>query len=370
MNKYKFLNNKENKVIYLLAKSRLNYSYIKNLSPKKTNLFLNLYIKKLIKLNENNNINIEREVLSEDVNTIFRFKKHKINLNSVLSKLEEIENINVFYYPDTKDVLKEVNKKYKLSKLYNLCTMLLCLLVLGSSVFYLFNWNKDNNKTKKLNARVAEDTKVNEAEVKKEEFLVDDYEKYLNYSLLDVDFNKLKQENKDTKAWISVNNTNINYPVVQASDNDYYLKHSYDKSVNKKGWIFIDFRNNIDNPDKNNIIYAHGLTNNMMLGSMRKTLKKEWYKNKDNHIIKVSTPNTYQLWQVFSNYTIEPEEYYITTDFSGDEFYYFINKLKSRSIYDYKVNVNADDKILTLSSCYDNTRRMVLHAKLIYYEKR
>ena len=108
-----------------------------------------------------------------------------------------------------------------------------------------------------------------------------------------------------------------------------------------------------------------------MFGSMRNVVKKNWYTNKDNHIIKLSTPNSNQLWQVFSTYTIEPESYYIETDFSTDEeFINFANTLKDRSIYNYNVELNKNDKILTLSSCYDNTKRMVMHAKLIAITKK
>ena len=107
-----------------------------------------------------------------------------------------------------------------------------------------------------------------------------------------------------------------------------------------------------------------------MFGSMRKVIKPNWYNNKKNHILKVSTPNSNQLWQVFSVYTIEPESYYITTNFSDNDFSDFIDKIKKRSINDFNVEVKNSDKILTLSSCYDNKKRMVLHAKLINYENK
>ena len=99
---------------------------------------------------------------------------------------------------------------------------------------------------------------------------------------------------------------------------------------------------------------------------MRNVIKPSWYRNKNNHIITVATPSGNQTWQVFSTYTIEPESYYITTDFnSDDEFSNFAKILKQRSVYDYKADITKKDKILTLSSCYDNEKRMILHAKLI-----
>ena len=184
--------------------------------------------------------------------------------------------------------------------------------------------------------------------------------------MLDVDFEDLKKQNVDTKGWLKVNGTNVNYPFVKAEDNEYYLKHSFDKSVNKKGWVFLDYRNDIDNLSDNTIIYAHGLVNNAMFGSLRNTTKEKWYKNEDNHIIKIATEKNTMLFKVFSTYNIEPESFYITDNIKDDnERIEFYNTLKSRSVYDYGVTLNENDKILTLSSCYDNTKRMVVHAKLI-----
>lgn len=192
------------------------------------------------------------------------------------------------------------------------------------------------------------------------------YDKYGNMSILEVNFDNLRKINPDTVGWIKVNGTKINYPFVHTNDNEYYLKHTFDKTSNKKGWVFLDFRNDIENLSENTILYAHGLVNNQMFGSMRKVIKPTWYNNKNNHIITVATPSGTRHFKVFSSYTILPESYYITTNFkTEDEFKIFIDTIKQRSVYNYGVDVNINDKILTLSSSYDNEKRMVLHAKLI-----
>lgn len=185
-------------------------------------------------------------------------------------------------------------------------------------------------------------------------------------NMLEVNFDNLKKINSDTVGWIKVNGTKINYPFVHTSDNEYYLKHTFDKTSNKKGWVFLDFRNDIENLSSNNILYAHGLVNNQMFGSLRKTIKPSWYNNKSNHIITIATPSGTKHFEIFSSYTILPKSYYITTNFeSDDEFKAFISTIKERSVYNYNVDVSTNDKILTLSSCYDNEKRMVLHAKFI-----
>ena len=176
----------------------------------------------------------------------------------------------------------------------------------------------------------------------------------------------MKEKNADTVGWINVNNTNINYPYVQYKDNDYYLNHSFDKSYNDAGWVFMDYRNNSDLSNKNTIIYAHSRLDKTMFGSLSNVLKKDWYTNKDNHIIRISKEKSNTLWQIFSVYKIKTESYYITTDFYSDNDYVsFLNTIKDRSIYDFKTNLTSDDRILTLSTCYSDTERTVVHAKLI-----
>ena len=94
------------------------------------------------------------------------------------------------------------------------------------------------------------------------------------------------------------------------------------------------------------------------------TIKKNWYINKDNHIVTLITKDKTFQYQVFSTYIIDTENYYITTHFNNDlDYQTFINTISKRSIYNYKVKLNTTDKILTLSSCYSNNKKIVLHAK-------
>ena len=104
-----------------------------------------------------------------------------------------------------------------------------------------------------------------------------------------------------------------------------------------------------------------------MFGTLKKILKKDWYKNTDNHIVTLVTEDGLHKYQVFSVYSIPVESYYINTQFKNNkEFYKFLKKINSRSIYNFKVDLKETDKILTLSTCTANsTKRVVLHAKLI-----
>lgn len=269
-----------------------------------------------------------------------------------------------------------VKKKKRYLKKWVWTTFLIIfLLIIAFSLFKIFFWAKDNKDTKSVIDDISNNTKVeetkddenteliNEPETKDE---TNDYWYYIKQPLINVDINALKEKNKDTVGWINVNNTNINYPYVQGKDNSYYLNHSYDKSYNEAGWVFLDYRNNSTLSDKNNILYAHSRLDKTMFGSLSKTLKSNWYNNKDNHIIRLSTETENTMWQIFSVYKILEETYYITTNFSSDnEYEKFLNTIKGRSIHNFNTDINVNDKILTLSTCYSDTERTVVHAKLI-----
>ena len=174
--------------------------------------------------------------------------------------------------------------------------------------------------------------------------------------------------NEDVVGKLTVNNTNIDYPVVQAKDNDYYLDHNINKENNANGWIFLDFRNDSMNLNKNNIIYGHNMYySGIMFGTLYKVANKNWYTNPENQIITYNTLYENMEFKIFSIYRIPDTNDYLKVFFDTDEdFLEFITMIKNRSIYNFNVPVEADDKIITLSTCSNNgTKRLVIHAVLI-----
>lgn len=194
----------------------------------------------------------------------------------------------------------------------------------------------------------------------------DAYYDYLEESYLSVDLEPYIKQNSDTVAYLKVPGTNIDYVVVQSQDNKYYLNHSFTKKQNKAGWVFSDYRNNLEDLKSNSIIYAHGRKDKTMFGTLEDTLKEEWFNNKDNHLIYLSTLKYNYIFLIFSVYKIPNETYYIKNTFLNKESYTnFLNTLKERSFFDFKTSLNAEDKIITLSTCKDLVNRIVVHAKLI-----
>lgn len=265
--------------------------------------------------------------------------------------------------------------KISKKKILLLTLFLSCILIIYSTINIII-WFYDNKKVENELILVEKKAKIKEKVDSKikdhpKEENKDPYFDFMKMNYMEVDLYNLKKENSETIAWINVNNTNINYPVVKHNDNDYYLNHDFYGLKNEAGWVFMDYRNNVENFDKNTIIYAHARKNKTMFGSLKNILNSNWQKNTNNHALKLSTEYFNSIWQVFSVYKIPTTNDYIQTNFDSDELYLeFLSKIKNRSIYNFNVDINSDDKILTLSTCYTGNQKVVLHAKLIKSQKR
>ena len=242
-------------------------------------------------------------------------------------------------------------KKSNIPSIILMCFFTALLIYSGTKIVI---WYMNNQNNKKISDEIAEFVTVDETKE-------DNEEKYV------VDFEKLKEKNLDIVAWLKVNGTNIETTVVKTTNNDYYLTHNFNKEYNSAGWIFADYKNKVDGTDKNLVIYGHNMRDDSMFGSLKWVINEDWYNNEDNKYITLITENETQVYEVFSVYRIEKEDYYIQTNFDTEkEFNTFAQTIKKRSKKDFNVDVNKEDNILTLSTCANNNKyRVVLHAKKI-----
>ena len=248
----------------------------------------------------------------------------------------------------------------------------ICVTIIVVNLITIFDWGKDNKKINDLEDEISEIVDVKEIEDEGEVVnpppeKESDYWYYVKVPFYDVDFSGLIEKNSDTIAYINVRGTNVNYPVVQTSNNDYYLTHAFDKSYNDAGWVYMDYRNKKSFTDFNTIIYGHGRLNKTVFGSLKTLLNKSWQNNKDNYILAISTPTVNYIYQIFSIYTIPSETYYIQTTFKDDNRRnLWITEMNNRNTAVINSPANINDKIITLSTCLnDNGMRVVVHAKLI-----
>ena len=179
---------------------------------------------------------------------------------------------------------------------------LLFIALIIYSAYQIYKWYTENKKTSEILNNISRSVTVDKD----------------NKPI--IDFKTLQEENSDMVAYLKVNGTDINYHVVKAKDNEFYLSHSFDKSISGAGWIYADYRNKLDGTDKNLIIYGHNRRDGSMFGTLKNILNKEWYENKDNLKISLNTENGEQMYEVFSIYQIEEEDYYIQTTFKDKDF--------------------------------------------------
>ena len=302
--------------------------------------------------------------------SIYHFKNVLLRLNFNLN-----DSQNVLY-------LKNLNKKYKKNKLVldlvyskeylennlmkqvclntlKLCGFLIVFFIVGA-VSYIFVQNYyAMQEVSSIQDEVASviDQVDNDEVVKNEDGLV--IKNPYIASLLSI--------NPDVVGYLKVNNTNVDYPVVTSSDNQYYLKKNLYQENDKNGWIFMDFRNSDKVLNDNTIIYGHNMYySGVMFGTLHRALNSSWYTNPENLVITFDTMYESMQWQIYSIYTIPKTSDYLQVSFESDEEKdAYISMTQSRSIHNFEVSVTHDDYLLTLSTCTGNNERLVIHAKRI-----
>lgn len=181
-----------------------------------------------------------------------------------------------------------------------------------------------------------------------------------------VDFASLQAINPEIVAWLSIGGTNIDYPVAQHSDNDYYLHHLFTGEWNSSGCLFMDCNNQPDFSDSHTIVYGHHMDNGSMFQNLMGYKDQSFY---DGH-------PTAQLFMPGGACTVEFFAGYVTSvdgdawklNFASDaEFGEWIENAKEKSLFESSVTPTAADRIVTLSTCsYEfYNARFVLHGRLI-----
>lgn len=176
-----------------------------------------------------------------------------------------------------------------------------------------------------------------------------------------VDFEALHAINPDVVAWIYIEGTNINYPVVQGGDNSYYLNHLFDRTHNSAGTIFMDYRNQQDLLDRNTVLYGHHMQNGTMFQHITKYKQQEFY---DQHpVCLIMTPNGNYRLEFFAGYITDMNDQSWKMEFASDEEYAgWLQDAASKSLFTSTVEPAAQHRVITLSTCtYEyNDARFVL----------
>ncbi|MDR2903720.1 MAG: class B sortase [Clostridiales bacterium] len=188
---------------------------------------------------------------------------------------------------------------------------------------------------------------------------------------IDSRINALREEyqNDDIIGFLSIEGTNIEYPVLQTDNNEFYLNHGLDKAYSAAGSLFLDYENDSAKEDKNTIVYGHNMNADIMFHSLRKYTDKEFF---DTHrYITFNTLYASNTWEIFSFYRATADFYYIQAIFRDeDEFGALLEGMVARSMHESDVSVTKEDRVLTLSTCTNETDGtfFVVNAKLVATE--
>lgn len=198
-----------------------------------------------------------------------------------------------------------------------------------------------------------------EPETEEETPLVQEHTK--GFAPVAVDFDALTALNSQVAAWIRTEDGVINYPVVRGTDNDYYLNHLIDGTVNRNGSIFMDFRNEADFSDHNTVLYGHNMLDGTMFASLSLYSTPGYY---DSHReLQLLTPSGDYRLQVFAGCVVPGNSDLYQLTFTGEEDRAaYLEKILVLSEFQTDVQVSVSDRLVTLSTCaydYEDARYLL-----------
>ena len=296
--------------------------------------------------------------------------KQKIKAQAKSNKKEPEKKSLEDYDPVMQERIKqEIYLQEKQRRRTVVICSLVTILCLGYVFFYYYLYERNSNEYEHL------------ASLKTEETVATDTQVHINYTkeeekkelVILEKYKKLFSQNKSLIGWIKIDDTNIDYPVMQTVNNEYYLDHNYNQQYDKNGSIFLDKDCDITNPGTNMIIYGHHMKSGKMFGNLKLYSNKDYY---DKHpIIQFDTiyeEGRYQIMYVFRSRIYNEDEivfkYYQFFDVATpEEFDSNMSEMAKLSLYDTGVTATYGDKLITLSTC-DNSEqdgRFVVVAKKI-----
>lgn len=267
------------------------------------------------------------------------------------------------------EILAVLKKKERLRKLLVAAASLIaigCFTYFG--VYYYFS-ARTNAEYTELAALKGSDTLANTKTVNQ----ISLHKKTIKMPDVLDEYKTLYEKNKKLIGWLEIDDTIIDYPVMQTGDNEYYLDHNFNQEYDKNGSLFLDYNCNIYPRSTNLIIYGHHMKSGQMFGQLQKYAKESY--GEKHSIIRFDSiyeEAEYQVMYVFRSQVYNEDEfvfkYYQFIDAnSEEEFNSYMEEMASLSLYDTGVTASYGDSLLTLSTC-DNSQtdgRFVVVAKRI-----
>ncbi len=177
-----------------------------------------------------------------------------------------------------------------------------------------------------------------------------------------IDFDSLQAQNPDVCGWITVPNTNVDYPILQSNpqdDNNFYLTHNLERKYSVSGSIYIQRNNSNRFTDRNTVIYGHNMKNKTMFRTLHNFRDPKFFE--ENEYFTIYTPGHIKTYQIFAAYRYDNRHILNSFDFTDKAVYEEYLKFATNPVSLIKnvregVKVTADDLIVTLSTCISDKR--------------
>ena len=269
------------------------------------------------------------------------------------------------YDPDMKhEILRELKKAQRRRSIL-LSVLGLCVVFsIGYLIYYYSYYEKNDIEYSELSTLVKEDSggtvEINYTEKQDKPPILKKYETLYN-------------KNRKLIGWLKIEGCDIDYPVMQTSNNEYYLDHNYNQEYDKNGSLFLDKDCDAAFPNDNMIIYGHHMKSGKMFGNLNYYSKESfWEDNKEFTFDTIYETGTYAVMYVFRSKIYSEEEivfkYYQFIDATSEnEFNSNMEEMANMSLYDTGVTANYGDRLITLSTCDSSEEdgRFVVVAKKI-----
>ncbi len=270
-------------------------------------------------------------------------------------------------------VRQELAKREKRRKLtIALCSAVavICLGYFGLYSWYLYRTDQRNQALSSLKAQTAESVSEKREQESAPQFTPD--EEPEEKEVLD-EYKNLLNKNKKLIGWLKIDDTNIDFPVVQTTDNEYYLTHNMNQEYDKNGTIFMDKDCDVLKPSTNYILYGHHMKSGKMFGTLDRYEDQSYFeKHRYIQFDTIYEKGSYEVMYVFRSRVYSEEEivfkYYQFIDAGGEqEFNSYMEEMASMTLYDTGVTAEYGDQLLTLSTCdyQEKNGRFVVVAKRI-----
>ena len=242
-------------------------------------------------------------------------------------------------------------------KIINIIEILLVIILL-TSLYRIYNYNKEDKAFKSATREVQE--KFEREEVKTSNPGLDEKKKRDQEAIEKIE--ALRKDYPSIVSWIRVGGTDIDYPIVKGSDNDYYLNHNYKDEYNVFGAIFMDYRNDENFTDQNTIVYGH---NNVRAGNFKDLHKyeEEGFFAEDR-FIEIYSLDGYKKYKVFAVYNASPYDKFRSPSYTEEEGEDLLRYIKEKNTFNGDLPKKIED-ILTLQTCSPGDTRLVVQGILV-----